>query len=300
MAKTPALSIVVAVKDGAANLTALLGATLGRAADTEIIVCSAGPVPIADDDKLRTVSFPADTLIPHLWGDGIVRARGDRVALTTAEFVPASDWLERLHAADLTRWTGVGGAIDNDPKASARNWAIFFLRYSAFAPPLKAGETHEIAADNAVYDRAAILEHRDLLQEGFWEPSFHRRFRAAGRKLMLDPDLVVVHHGTVPAQSFARQRYLHGRAYGTERAERAVFAQNLLLVLSSPLITPLLLARIVSKSVKRPNYRAKIVPALPSLIRFTFAWAAGEASGYLATLRKRRRNSVSIQSKGHA
>jgi hypothetical protein len=233
-------------------------------------------------------AFPAGTLVPNLWSEGILRARGRRVALTTGQFVPQPDWLDHLWAADLDRWVGVGGAIDNDPAASARNWAIFFLRYSAFTPPLAAGETLEIAADNAVYDRAAVLERRDLLEEGFWEPSFHRRFRAAGRKLSLDPAMVVVHHGAITSQSFDRQRYLHGRAYGSERGERAGIGRNLLLLLASPLVPLVLLARIVSRIAKRPRYRGKLLIAFPWLVRFTLAWAIGEAAGYAATLFARR------------
>jgi hypothetical protein len=293
----PKLSIVVAVKDGTSNLPALLGAFKERDGNTEVILCCAGPATCNED--VAQLFFPAETLVPALWSEGILRARGSRVALTTAQFVPACDWLERLQAADLRRWVGVGGAIDNDPAASARNWAIFFLRYSAFAPPLPAGETDEIAADNAVYDRAAILEHADLLREGFWEPSFHRRFRNAGKKLALDPDLVVVHHGTVSAQNFARQRYLHGRAYGIERAERAGFTRNLLLLLSSPLVPALLLGRIFIRIARRPRYRGRLLVAMPWLVRFTFAWAIGEASGYASTLFAPRTAAAPI-SKRHA
>ena len=107
--------------------------------------------------------MPVDTLVPRLWSEGISRATGQAVALTTTQFVPDDRWLDRLNAVDLDRWAGVGGPIDNDPQASALNWAIFFLRYSAFAPPLPAGETGEIAADNAVYDREAILSTRTCL-----------------------------------------------------------------------------------------------------------------------------------------
>lgn len=296
---TPKLSIVVAVKDGAANVPALLTALKDRRSDTEVILCNAGPTQDVQDDGVILASFPEDTLVPNLWSEGILRARGDHVALTTAQFVPDPAWVERLKSEDLNRSVGVGGAIDNDPAASAKNWAIFFLRYSAFAPPLPAGETDEIAADNAVYDRAAILEHPDLLREGFWEPSFHRRFRAAGRKLALDPELVVIHRGTVSPASFARQRYLHGRAYGIERAERGSAARNLVLLLSSPLVAPLLLARIVSRITSRPRYRGKLLAAFPWLIRFTFAWASGEAAGYASTLFARPRAGAPI-SKRHA
>ena len=294
----PSLSIIVAVKDGADNVPALLKALKERGSDTELILCCAGQ-PVAAADAI-VLTFADETLVPNLWSEGILRARGSRVALTTAQFVPDPQWLDRLRSADLERWVGIGGAIDNEPGASAKNWAIFFLRYSAFAPPLAPGETEEIAADNAIYDRAAILEHPDLLRGGFWEPSFHRRFRAAGRKLALDPGMIVVHHGTVPARSFARQRYLHGRTYGIERAERAGFARNLILLLSSPLVTPLLLSRIVGRIASRPRYRAKLIPALPWLLRFTFAWALGEAGGYAMTLFASRRPTAAPSSQRHA
>jgi len=291
-----ALSIVVAVKDGADNLPSLLEALKESGEETEIILACAGPVPLAN---VAAYSFASDTLVPVLWSEGIARAKGRAVALTTAQFLPRADWVARLRTADLDKWVGVGGAIDNDPQSSARNWAIFFLRYSAFAPPLQAGETEEIAADNAIYDRSAILDHSDLLEEGFWEPSFHRRFRQGGRKLALDPELVVVHHGTVPAESFANQRYLHGRAYGIERAERGNSIRNLALLLSSPLIPPLLLTRIISRISKKRAYRGKLIKAFPWLVRFTFAWAVGEAGGYASTMIKRLRGDAVGQRQGH-
>lgn len=296
----PKLSIVIAVKDGDANLPALLDAVGGRA-DTEVVVCTAGGAPaIGPRKNVILIPMPIDTLTPSLWSEGIAHAHGQAVALTTSQFVPKPNWLQRLHDADLERWAGVGGAIDNDPDASGRNWAIFFLRYSAFAPPLNAGETDEIAADNAVYDRAAIMAHPDLLAGGFWEPSFHRRFRAAGSKLMLDPGLVLVHHGTVRGRQFARQRYLHGRAFGIERASQGNVLRNLVLLGMSPLVTPLLLGRIMARMANRAAFRAKLLPAFPWLVGFSLAWAAGEASGYLAVLLKRRRRGALDPFKGHS
>lgn len=300
MTMAPVLSIVVAVKDGVANVPALLAALEDRGQDVEIIFACAGSVPDeAAGDSVSTFALPSETLVPALWSEGIARARGDRVALTTAQFVPDNSWLARLVEADLKRWVGIGGAIDNDPGSSFHNWAIFFLRYSAFAPPLTAGKTEEIAADNAIYDRAAILAHPDLLAQGFWEPSFHRRFHVDGRNLALDPGLVVVHHGTVSVRNFARQRHLHGRVYGIERAQRSGLGRNLLLLLSSPLVPPLLLARIVARVARRPRFRGKLFPSLPWLLRFTFAWGSGEAIGYASMLRQRMGAGRPMQPEGH-
>lgn len=301
MGAAPSLSIVVALKDGGANVPALLAALRPHDEAVETIICTAGPAPHLDGEaNVVLVPMAPETLIPVLWSAGIRRARAGAVALTTGEFIPSSDWVSHLLEADLERFVGIGGAIDNDSRASPKDWAIFFLRYSAFALPLRRGETDEIAADNAVYDREAILEHPDLLEEGFWEPSFHRRFRAAGRKLTLDPDLVVVHHGTVSFRSFARQRYLHGRAYGLERASRAGALRTLMLIAASPLVAPLILARSIARNSKRPRYRAKLVPALPWLVCFTLAWAAGEAGGYLSAMVTKGPGSARISPKGHS
>jgi hypothetical protein len=69
-----------------------------------------------------------------------------------------------------------------------------------------------------------------------------------------------------------------------ERAERAGFGRNPLLLLSGPVVLPLLLIRIVARIARRPRYRAKLLVAFPWLVRFTFAWATGEAGGYASTL----------------
>ena len=70
----PRLSIVVAVKDGASNVPALLGALKGRDGSTEVILCCAGSADCNAD--VSQFSFPAETLVPTLWSEGILRARG--------------------------------------------------------------------------------------------------------------------------------------------------------------------------------------------------------------------------------
>jgi len=289
MTGAPELSIVVAIKDAAENVPRVLAALADVPDDCEVLLCFAGKAgSTASSARTIVLTAPEDALIPHLWRDGILAARAPRVALTTAQCVPSADWARQIRHADMQRWAGVGGAIDNDPAASAANWAIFFLRYSAFAPPLKGGPAPEIAADNAVYDRAAILACPDLLAEGFWEPSFHRRFHDAGRMLLLDPAIVVTHHGLVTASDFAAQRMAHGHEYGAERGGRASRMTALGLLLRSPLVPLLILARIVRREMARREYRRHLLPSLPWLLAFAVAWSAGEASGYAAALAKAR------------
>lgn len=283
MTRPPALSIVVAVKNDTTNLPAVIAALVDMPADGEVLFCVAGDgkVPALDATVLRA---PGTALIPHLWRDGILAARGRRVALTTVQCVPAADWARRMREADVDRWAGIGGAILNDPAASAASWAIYLLRYSAFAPPLPHGSTAEIAADNAVYDREAILACPDLLAEGFWEPNFHRRFRETGRGLLLDPTIIVTHRGRITSRDFLRQRCAHGHEYGIARGGRASRAAALGLLLRSPLLPLLIVARIIRRVRARPALGAPLLRSLPWLFAFAAAWSAGEARGYATAL----------------
>lgn len=273
----PALSVVVAVKDGERNLPAILAAVPDRP-DVELIVAVAGNLPTSLDGRARVVTAPADALVPHLWRDGILAARAPRVALTTGSFIPGKRWVETLLTAPLDREAGVGGVIANDPAADAANWAVYFLRYNAFAPPRPGGMVAEVAADNALYDRAAILAEADLLARGFWEPGFHARFRAAGRSLRLDPAIEVVHHGLAPAADFVRARHAHGRHYGRDRAGSR--SKALAFLLASPLVPAVTLGRVVRRVGRHRRYRKPLLRALPWLTVFALAWSVGEAHGY--------------------
>ncbi|CAN5186943.1 hypothetical protein BH09PSE3_BH09PSE3_00260 [soil metagenome] len=286
MTGAPRLTVIVAVKGAEANLHAILK-NLNTIAhpDVEFVFCFAGPgIPDLKSRlplSAKIILAGSDALIPHLWRDGIREASGESIALTTANCVPATDWIGRLKSLDLNASVGIGGTIDNDPEATSANWAIFFLRYSAFAPPKKKADVAEIAADNAVYNRAAILDHNDLLIEGFWEPSFHRCFRAAGQSLELDPAILVTHFGTSSPAEFIGHRYQHGRKYGADRASTQSLPTAILLFLASGLIPVVTLARIVRRIARHRRYIVPLVRSFPWLIGFVLAWSFGEARGYL-------------------
>lgn len=287
----PGLSVVVAVQHAEANLPAILAGLRPEAhPDIEFLFCHTPadprtPALVGEGANRRVLCAAAGSLIPALWRDGILAARGSRVATTTAHCIPAPDWVARLEAAGLDgARVALGGVIDNAPESDAMGWAAYLLRYAAFAPSRPAAEdVHEIAADNALYRRAAILGHPDLLALGFWEPSFHARFRAAGLHLDLDPALRVTQHNRYTAAQFARQRRAHGRAFGLARASRLTRPQRLLLTLASPGV-PLVLLRRIRRAAGRAGLGSRFPRALPWLLAFLGAWSAGEAEGYAASL----------------
>jgi hypothetical protein len=278
------LTVVVAVKDASANLEEL-SARLASAASPEVqlLFMFAGPPPAGwvGPPGSETVSSPASRLIPELWRDGIMHARGKHVALTTAHCIPSPDWVPALLAANLSANVGVGGPIELDPRCSAVHKGIYLLRYLAFAPPQRARVVADIAADNAIYRRAEIMEHPDLLAKGFWEPSFHRRFADKGLSLSIDPAIRVGYRGRELAGAFAHHRLQHGREYGESRSRETPLLQRVGYLLASPLV-PFIIATRVTRRAFRSNVYARALPlASPWLLWFIASWSVGEFSGYL-------------------
>ncbi len=288
------LSVVIAVQHAEDNLDAILH-SLEPAAhpDVEFLFCYTDADPatrqrIAGADNMRVLRGQVGSLIPHLWRDGIEAARGETVAITTAHCIPDRQWVDALLRLRLNGAAGIGGVIDNDPRSDAKAWAIFMQRYISYAPPRQAGEVAEIAADNAVYRRADIMEHADLLTRGFWEPSFHAHFRAAGKRLRLEPTLRVLHRNRYTATQFFAQRFAHGREFGLARAARLGMAQRFALIALAPVLPVVFLRKIVRAVRAHGAYVTRLPRAWFWLLFFLLGWGMGEARGYLASLHTAR------------
>ena len=288
------LSIVVAVQHAQDNLAEMVERLRpSRHPNVEFLFCHT----TADPDTPRLVSGPENvsvlcgelgSLIPHLWRDGIRAAHGPLVAVTTAHCLPALDWVERLLVTDLTGSAGVGGVIENDPASDAKGWAIFVLRYVSYAPPQAGRAVADLAADNAVYRKDALMHHAVLLEDGFWESSFHRRFAADGLPLRLDPTLRVIHRNRYRAGQFFLQRLRHGRQFGSSRGLGLAPQRRLMLLAAVPMLGAVFLLKILARAARWPGRGLHLLPALPWLVLFLIGWTAGEASGYLASLRSKR------------
>lgn len=288
----PKLTVVVAVQHAQANLPDVAAALEPSAhPDVEFIFCHAAATPRAGRDATREVNTAdlyggPDALIPHLWRDGIRAATGRWVATTTAHCIPASDWVARLkgHVDDAP--AAIGGVLANDAAAGPLAWAIYLLRYTAFAAPQPMGTVTEVAADNAMYRRSLLIEYRDLFANGFWEPVFHERLRATGHDLLLDPTMIVTHRNRYRAGQFFGQRLAHGRQFGFARAAVWPRLRRAAMLLAAPLLPLVFLSKIVRAARRHPVCSPHVFPALGWLLVFVSAWGMGEAMGYWTALQR--------------
>lgn len=231
---------------------------------------------------IKLVEAPKEKLIPELWAIGINEAGGDYVALTTTHFVPAKNWLAEIIKAHDSEYAGIGGAIENDAQAGLVSWAIYFCRYSRYMLPFAQRKVEDFAADNASYKYCSFERVKSAMAGGFWEAFVHQAMRKEKMRLSLNPNIVVYHQESFTFSDFMRQRFQHGKQFGSTRARNISGAKRIALILLSPLIPLVYLYRITRRVFSKKRNVGKYFLSLPILFLFLTSWAVGEFCGYLA------------------
>jgi len=281
---TVSFTVVIAVWEEPAALKEALAALKPQlgARDEVLVVGNLGrPDFLQEFSWMHWLEQPPEALVPHLWARGINASKGEWVALTTAHFVPAADWLARLREGSESEGAaGVGGFIDPPRGVGLDAWATWFLRYSAYFHLRRRQSVHDLAGDNAAYRRVDLSTHAQAMGDGFWEPDFHRLVLAQGRELVFDPRLRVTQQASFGVRRFCRQRRHHGRQFGEARMRGKSYALRLAGILALPLIPPLLLAKVGRRVLAHGRHIGPFLASLPVLALFVTAWALGEVEGY--------------------
>jgi hypothetical protein len=254
---------------------------------SEVLVCDASNDRTVDraatvGAAATLVRFPAGTLTPTLWAEGLRRSSGRIVAFTTGHCLVSSTWARSLIDAIDAGATGAGGPLVIAPGARPLDWAVFYLRYSAFMPEtIGSGPvTGEIAGDNAAYSREALDRHAASFTNGFWEVDFHSLIRRDGGSLVVAPAATAAFGRSFPLRTIVAHRFAHGRQFGAGRVRggtRAVWQ----IVLAAPVVPFVLAARAARRVTDTADGRWRFVVALPWFMLLAAAWAAGEAWGAL-------------------
>jgi glycosyltransferase involved in cell wall biosynthesis len=281
------LSVVIATIDAGRSIEACLRHLERSCAGmrTELLVVDAS----RDDTAARVASWgkpasllhmPPGTLTPRLWAEGYRRSGGRVVAFTTGHCLVSPRWARSLLDAIEAGAAGAGGPLDLARDSGPLDWAVFYLRYSAFMPEiLGAGLVEgEIAGDNAAYVREALDRHAGSFEGGFWEIEFHRRLRADGGWIAAAPAALVEFGRSFPIGTILRHRFAHARRFGAWRVgdgTRAAWQ----VVAAAPLVPLMLAGRTGSRVVRTARGRWRFVVSLPWFFLLASAWAAGEAWG---------------------
>jgi hypothetical protein len=305
-ASDPELSVVVAIISDTMMARARTDDLAGclqalqqqiEAPSTEVIV------PHADTDGIDALAqrFPHVRFLPvvapevlkrepgsrehHdvLRAHGLAAARGRLVALLEDQGRPCPRWCAHILAAHRDDDAAIGGAIENGIDRPL-NWAVYFCDFARYQNPLPAGPSPFASDANTSYKRTALESVRPLWERSFREVVVNEALVAAGMRVSLRPDIVVHQHRSgLALRSALAERFVWGRSYAMTRSALLSRPRRFVYALLSPLLPPVMLARMAALARQRGRHFGKFLAVIPLLVLLTCSWSAGECAGYLSS-----------------
>lgn len=285
----PTLSVVIASKVGPPFIDQCLASIENEVAalGAEAIVVAAGPAPYAARIAAafpwaRVVHAPDLARVPALRRRGVEEATGALVAVIEEHCSAADDWLQQAVAAHAAGDYGaVGGAITDDDYERLRDWVVYFCEYNGALPPVPEGDTDHLNDANIAYRRSLLLDHVELLDDGYWPMTLHPTLRQEGVAFRSVPAMVVYHRGPFDFAYYLRQRFWFSRAFAGVRARRRSPGWRLAYLLGAPLIPVMLLGRMTRQVLAKRCRIRQFILTLPLTVTALCVLVAGEWIGCL-------------------
>lgn len=283
------LSIVIASGAGGGFLQRCLDSLKDQLENnkTEVIVvdrCGAETIEILENKYTfaRVIGTPAEhrTSIPALRKIGVEQARADIVAVIEEHCIAAPDWIATILAEYNTSDAAIGGPVFDKDYDRVQDWVVYFSEYHNFLPPWEAGRRSMLNGVNIAYSREKLINHLDVLSEGYWEVVLHPVLEGDGDFRAI-PNMRVHHSGPFDYKYYMEQRYLLSRVWGGSQRRKVSPIKRLAYLIIAPILPLLLLFRMTSRVLQSNQLLGKFLLSLPLLIPVTFAYVWGEWLGYL-------------------
>ncbi|HYN80298.1 MAG TPA: glycosyltransferase [Gemmatimonadaceae bacterium] len=219
----------------------------------------------------------------ELAAKALAGARGDVILLTEDHCVPDSEWVKSLTRTVQRNGSAVGGAVDPlDPEdMTAFDWAFYYVDFYRYQAPLTAGIADSLSVCNVAYRRSNLESLDEPWDTSFHETRIHTALARQGAPLWMEPRASVRAGRRVHRSDALRERYSFGRYYGCRRIEPPHDGSRLRLLIASPLLPLLLIARMARASARDDRRARRFLRSLPDIAALVLAWSIGEALGYL-------------------
>ena len=290
---SPPLSVVIASWSGKEALVRCLESVTPQAGAAEVIVAFRGTSDLAVELESRfpAIHFirgPADASVFLLRALGVHETRGRLIALLEDHSAVCAGWAETILGAHTEGKSICGGPIENDIESSAYDWALYFVEYGIYMPPLPASEAHILSGVNIAYDRDTLLSCREVWESVFYETDVNAALVRAGHKLHMLPKACVRSRLRMPFREAMQHLFTGGVHFGDFRKAKLSRPTQWLWLVASPTLPLVLLFRIVRLATARQPARViEIIRGLPYLLLLLAAWSAGEAASYARIARPR-------------
>ena len=282
------ISVVIASKVGSPFIDQCLDSIEKQAKKLEAEVVVVVPdsesyaARIADQYHWIQVVKSPETKVPALRRHGVEQANGEFIAVIEEHCSAAEDWLATaISALASGEYSAVGGPVVDYNYENLRDWTVYFCEYNGALPPFAHGETGNLNDANIAYPRSVLIEHKSLLDDGYWPMTLHGTMLAEGHKMLSVPEMVVYHRGPFPFRYYLGQRFLFSRAYTGVRAQNRSALWRLTYLVAAPILPAILLARIALRVYSKRCHIGKFIVSLPLTIVALVVLVAGEWIGCL-------------------
>lgn len=283
----PQLSVVIASVNG----LALLGPTLDaldaqpeRARMQVIVVEAVGGATREAlhrrEPRVEVVAVDEKSTIPALRHRGVIRARGDLVAILEDHGEVEAGWASALIEAHKGPWGAVGGVVENG-RTGLVDRAAFFCEYAPYMGPVVEGESTDLPGNNIAYKRLHLLRHAGELEQGRWESWINDKIRLDGVPIASTNKAVVRHIKPFRLGHFLTQRFHFARSYAGMRRVDQSPAKRLVYGVGSLALPALLTLRVTRTTLAKGRDVGQFAACLPLIALFYAVGAAGEMLGYL-------------------
>lgn len=213
---------------------------------------------------------------------GLAAATAPLVGMLEDRAHPEYDWAARMLALhDALPHAVIGGPIGTRAQDTL-NWAYYACDFTRYAPPIERGPREFVSDVNLCYKRKALELTKSIWSTTYNEVKVHWELAACGETLYLSDAPIVWHRSRyVGVASLIGERFAWGRLFGAARAGHTSLIRRVLLTCVSPLIVPLLWARLARVHGRTQHGRARFVAASPVIALLQAAWVAGETWGVL-------------------
>lgn len=213
---------------------------------------------------------------------GLGVARGEIVALVEDDATPARDWCEQILQAHKLSYDIIGGAVEHTGQGIV-NWAVYFLDFGRYQPPLSEGPAPYLTDVNVSYKRAALDSVKAVWAQKYNEVAVHGALIKKGAVLWRRPQIVVYQdRGFLSFSRQLRERFAWGNLFAAVRVREMTLPLRLLYVVLSPAIPIVLTARMAKKVFITGRNRWRFVLSLPVFLSLGSVWCVGEIFAYLS------------------
>ena len=232
----------------------------------------------------------AHELYDYRTAAGLHAARGSILALIEDYGYPDDNWCTQIITAHLLPYGIIGGAVE---QAASRllNWAIYFLDFGRYQPPLKEGPTNYLTDVNISYKRYVLEAVRNLWVNSYNEVTVNWGLAHRGEVLWLRPQVRVKQdRGQLSFPKVVKERFYFGRLFASKRVREISSRSRLFYILISPMLPFVLIGRLINKVFSGGQNRGVFLLSLPYMFIISVVWGVGELAGYLTP------SSISIKS----